>query len=87
MWISDHYGRLINTDNVIYFDYTNKNEKKKTDTVLWTIQAQIRKRDWNSEGGQILWLTEGFSDKEEVHLRMKQIAEGIANGSDLLVLD
>ena len=88
MWIKDHYHRLINTENVMYLEYADKNAEKKVDTKLWTIAAHIKQRDRSVETtGVTCWLTEGFTDKKEVIIRMNKIAEGIANGAALITLD
>jgi hypothetical protein len=96
MWVKDHYGRLVNLDNVMYLECYDKNWSNVSQTKLWTIGAHIKARDAKRyidksgksvAAGVTMCLTEGFPDKEEANLRMEQIAEGIANGADIVALD
>lgn len=95
MWIKDHYGRLVNAENIVFLEVTDMNVLKKAESKLWVITAHITQRDraiWIDKGhekisGIRLYLTEGFVDKEEAVIRMERIAEGIANGADVVALD
>jgi hypothetical protein len=85
MWIKDHHERLINSDNVVHFSMADSNKDKKDERTSWVVAARIVKTDWSV--GSILYVTEGFSDKDEVRIRLDRIEEGIKNNENFVDLE
>lgn len=85
MWIKDHYGRIINADNVVHFDVVDANKDKENTNPSWVVAARILKTDWKH--GTILWLTEKMPDKKETDMRLDEIIKGIVGGAVFLELE
>lgn len=85
MWIKDHYGRIVNSDNVVHLEVVDANKDKKDTNPSWVVAGRILKTDW--ETGSIVYLTERLKDKKEAEMRLDAIIEGLRKCEVFLELE
>lgn len=85
MWIKDNWGRLVNSDNILYIEIKDDNEGKKTQNPSWTLKARMVKSDMDR--GLTLHLTEGHREKAEAQMRSDAIVDAIKKGWNYLELE